>query len=244
MYYEINQHLPKIWGACNLRDLGGYPTLNGRHTKKNIFFRSDNTANLTEKDICILKEMGLTLVVDLRSNQEVSKHPSVLARVNGIRYAQVPMLDEMQSSEFRNKFPPSMGALYRKLLDQSQADFGRIFKLFAQNHGATLFNCTAGKDRTGVTAMLLLELAGVSDDIIIRDYAISEMELKNVQKEQMKQFQILGVDIPAYVMASAPVSMQEALTHLREKYKDAHHYLKLCGLEQNEMKCILDRFLD
>ena len=244
MFYEINQHLPNILGACNLRDLGGYPTSKGRHTKKNIFFRSDNTANLTGKDICNLKEMGLTLVVDLRSTQEVCKHPSVLSREAGIRYAQVPMLDEMQSSGFCSKFPPSMGTLYQNLLDQSQADFGRIFKLFSQNHGATLFNCTAGKDRTGVTAMLLLELAGVPDEIIIKDYAISEVQLRNVQKEQMEQFQVLGIDIPAYVMASAPVSMQTALAHLREKYKDAHNYLKLCGLDQKEMESILDRFLD
>ena len=37
-----------------------------------------------------------------------------------------------------------------------------------------LFHCTAGKDRTGVVAMLMLKLAGVSDDDVIRDYHATE----------------------------------------------------------------------
>ena len=172
-------------GTRNTRELGGYPAACGRKTRRHAFLRSDGLSGLTDKDVQMLLDYGVCCVVDLRSESETAAAPSRLADVPGVDYYSIPMLDEAASQGFTGGMPERMGDVYVKLLSGRGDAFARIIRIFAQHSGGTvLFNCTAGKDRTGVTAMLLLLLAGVPCEIVVADYSVSEANMRDIFKRQ------------------------------------------------------------
>lgn len=243
MNIDIDSHVLPLEGAYNVRDLGGFSTKDGRETRKNVFLRADNTANLTLNDIALLKKLGVTLSIDLRSSKETEDLPSKLKNCDGVRYENIVMLDELSSNGFRGGFPSSMAEMYIKNLDCAQESFAQVFRLFLENEGASLFHCTAGKDRTGMVAMLLLDLAGVPDAVIIADYAETERYMQPVFAKLVERMRGIGVEVPDYALRSAPESMVRLLNHLREKYGNARRYLEEAGICSKDLDSLLARFL-
>lgn len=241
MKYDVASHLLPIKGAGNVRDLGGYPLANGRFTKEGVFYRSDTTSGYTAEDIRLFKEKNLGLVVDLRSITEVQRLPSVYYEMPEVQYINVPMLDDLNSGPSSQGLPPSMGAVYIHLLDSARPAFARVFSAFAgtaANGQSCLFHCAVGKDRTGTTAMLLLELAGADDEVIIEDYAATYEFMKPVFDKQMADFKANGYDIPEYMMRSDASNMVETLHHLRTTYGNAEKYLLGCGVDEEKIRII------
>lgn len=245
----IAVHLLPLSGAANIRDLGGYPAAKGRFTRLKQFYRGDSTANLTEQDIDCLLAKGLSLVIDLRSPNELVENPSRLQGIAGIHYESIPMYDGIHSIAadsriaFAGDFPAFMGDLYVHFLDFCQEQYQAIFQLFAANEGAALFHCSAGKDRTGVLAMLLLDLVGVSEGLIVADYSASERYVTTLLTEQLAHLEQLGLNVPAGVIGSPPENMTYTLEHFRKHYGDARQYLLGCGVKAAQLDDLCARFL-
>lgn len=240
---DIYSHLLPIEGACNVRDIGNFETKDGRLTKEGIFFRSDNTAGYTEKDIQFFKDKGLTLTVDLRSEDETGRQASAFLGVPGIRYENIPLIDGIHSQFTSDNIPVTMGQLYIQFLETGKPQFGKMFRLFAANTGAALYHCTAGKDRTGVTTMLLLGLAGVGDSIIIEDYAATETFTAHIIESQKAHLASLGLDVPDFMLHADPQNMEEVLNYLHKAYGTAENYLESCTVSASEMDAVKNRFL-
>lgn len=239
---KVNQPMD-LEGARNVRELGGYETIDGHRTKKGVYLRADGTHALTDGDIAKLRRAGVRLVVDMRSPDEVQLSPSKFDSIDDIRYENVVMFDGLQSSMFREAMPRSMAELYCRLLDTCQSQYRRIFRLFLENSGVSLFHCTAGKDRTGVVAMLLLQLAGVPESTIIADYAVSEKNMAGMFEKQHEQLEEQGIKLPEYIFGSREEDMAETLRHLTHKYNGAASYLRYCGLSEDEVDVLRDRFV-
>jgi protein-tyrosine phosphatase len=80
--------------------------------------------------------------------------------------------EKMDLQKMMTSFPDSLGEAYVQWLGHSQLQFKQVFqRIAAQQDGAVLFHCTAGKDRTGIIAGLLLDLAGVPKAEIVHNYA-------------------------------------------------------------------------
>jgi protein-tyrosine phosphatase len=220
----------ELAGTYNLRDLGGYPTRDGRITASGRFLRSDGTGALSDGAIETLSSMGLRLAIDLRSPEETRASPSRLRGLEGIRYAHIPLFDRAQSGDFLGELPDSMAELYVSLLDESQAPMREVFEELAEAEGLRLFNCTAGKDRTGVVAMLLLELAGVEVETILADYAESAVNMHSLFERQKVALGARGIEAPAFLFESDPLDLGIALEHLRATYGSAAGYLARCGV--------------
>lgn len=228
-----------LQGAPNTRDLGGYPCDSG-FTRWGQFLRSAGLAALTEQDIAELRDFGLTTVVDLRSAYECQSMPSKLEGHADFEVFNVPLLDQMNSSGFEGDLPGSMSGLYISLLDKNQAEMVEIFTRLANAKGAALFHCTAGKDRTGVVAMLLLNLAGVQDSDIIADYSVTEIYMRNVFSSQLEGH---TEEIPEYVFRSIPQSMVRVLQHLKETFGNAEQFLQTAGLAQEKIDILKEKMM-
>ena len=113
----VSTPLP-LEGALNVRDLGGYETDRGK-TRSHVFLRADNLAALTEGDLTFLREYGVTCAVDLRAQLERESSPDPLERQPWAEYHSVPMLDQLNSRNFEDKFPDTMGQVYLDLLEGS-----------------------------------------------------------------------------------------------------------------------------
>lgn len=246
MKYDIEKHLLPLTGAHNMRELGGYPTRDGRFTKKGCFLRGDNTNYLTQSDIDFLRGYPVVLAVDLRSAGELLKAPSLLEKVPDIHYKNVTMADEMNSNEFLGVFPDTMGEMYIDLLETSKIRFGRVFQLFTahMHNGTCLFHCMAGKDRTGLVSMLLLELANVDDDIIIEDYAATQVFQEDLRIQQLEFLDQQGISVPERVLLSEPQNIEAALSHLRLRYGGARGYLKECGIKNDDLDSLVWHFVE
>ncbi len=235
---HISQPLP-LKGARNVRDLGGFSYVDeaGRSgvTASGVFLRSGALTRLKRSDIDALRAHGLVRVIDVRSNFELKIWPDPFAKrpQPDIGYVHIPMMDQLNSNGFQGLLPESMFAVYRDLLDDDQDGFRQLAQAL-DAPGCVLFHCRAGKDRTGVITMLLLNLAGVADEDIVADYASTERYMGGFLRLQRVAVSVaLRKAVPRCLFQARPHEMERTLTYLRERYGDARRYLvEACGCDQ------------
>jgi protein-tyrosine phosphatase len=173
---------PKLVGALNFRDMGGYPAQGGRHTRWNTLFRSGSTHEFTAEDVQQLGYMGIRFAYDLRSNGERADQPSAFMAIEAVQYR---FLDHDRLPGNVSKTLAQIGSrsedttavmisMYRRLPFEFRAGFRALFLHLAEGDLPLVFNCTAGKDRTGVAAALMLATLGVPREVIVEDYLASE----------------------------------------------------------------------
>lgn len=238
--HNQSRYIP-LAGAANVRDLGGCPLPGGGTTAWGRFLRADSTASLTPQDIDLLKERGLALVLDLRSPGETANFPSRLREVPGVRYENIVMFDDVNSSGMKGNLPDDMADMYIGLLENCQEQYRRIACLLLECTGLTLFHCTAGKDRTGVLAMLLLQLAGVDKETITTDYAATEQYLP--PQKNCQELAARGIQIPLHILQAQPCTMEKTLEYLLATWGGAAQYFAACGLSPKEVEKLKQRLL-
>lgn len=150
----------------------------------------------------------------------------------------------MNSQDFQGALPESLSQMYIQLLDRSAPVFADIFRIMSEVSGCVLFHCTAGKDRTGLCAMLLLSLAGVPDEVIIADYAASDGYLKEIILHQRLSLHKAGITVNEDLLHASPSNMRTALDHLRHRYGNAETYLGGAGLTDREIRALYQRLLE
>ena len=171
-------------GGTNFRELGGYEADEGKHVKWGQIWRGIPTAKLTgEADRAKLDALGLRLILDLRSTTEARKEPDYVP--DGARLVQICGLcaedgreiafapDDIAALMKGRKDNPDgsffVQAMYERMLFGNKA-FKELFRALEAGETPILFHCSAGKDRTGVAAMLILLALGASDETICADY--------------------------------------------------------------------------
>ncbi|MFI3283708.1 MAG: tyrosine-protein phosphatase [Erysipelotrichaceae bacterium] len=201
----------------NLRDLGGYEINDTNSTAYHVFYRSNSLCAVGQEDVRKLKRLGIKTIIDLRSTQEIKNHPYSLDKYFTI--LKCPLLKEeghpYETLLANQMLLRSMSSSYVLMLEESKDMIVELVKVMATQiqEGAVLFHCTAGKDRTGLIAALLLKLVGCSDEDIICDYQISETYIENDKMMSMYQ-------LPSTLLSSSSRTMKEVLYYVEDK-----HYL-------------------
>ena len=160
----------------NFRDLGGYNVENTKMTKYGSFFRSDAPGSISDEDLMLIRKLNITDVIDFRSENEIEQVPNGFETVDGITVHHISFFDPLKDTKAFGEVPISES--YMMVAEHS--GMAKAIEIMISAEGAVLFHCSAGKDRTGTTAALLLMLAGVCDKDIIADYVISEVYLKEL----------------------------------------------------------------
>jgi protein-tyrosine phosphatase len=170
--------LPLV-GAFNFRDLGGYPVAGGGATRWDRLYRSDTLHELTEGDIETLADVGLRTVIDLRTPEEVSRNGRGRLARSGAEYLNLSVLPTEGGESIAAPAPEAgMSERYLWYLEVGAGALVRAFEALADERSyPVVFHCTAGKDRTGVLASLVLEACGVDRDAIVTDYVLTEERL-------------------------------------------------------------------
>jgi protein-tyrosine phosphatase len=184
-----SQGLPEIlpWavpleGASNLRDLGGWQVADGRRVRRGLIYRSATLANLTEGDVARVAALGIRTVCDLRGVREAALRPSRLPPAAERVHLPIEptvgaslrdlLLREQSTGE------DVVALLWRAYLDYLARFIGVYRQMFAllldPGRTALLFHCSAGKDRTGVGAALLLTALGATRQTVLEDYRATD----------------------------------------------------------------------
>ena len=179
----VSERLISLRGPDNFRDLGGLPTADGRYVKWGHFYRTDKLSELTDADLAYVSSLDIETVMDFRSEAERSAAPDVLPQ--GVTYRHVPIYNESEdTSQIRERilagtFPveeaENLLVEVNRLLGSSEADRFQPFADALKDASALplLYHCTSGKDRTGFATLLILDLLGVDEALILDEYLMS-----------------------------------------------------------------------
>ncbi|MEM1144083.1 MAG: tyrosine-protein phosphatase [Pseudomonadota bacterium] len=163
-------------GSSNFRDLGGYPTRDGRTIKRGLLFRSGAMTSLTEDDMAYLAQFDFQTVVDLRSSEELELYPNRWVDAAGIDYVyhDYSIVKLMQQAlQRQGKEKQDFSSSYLHMTEMLKPQLKLYFETLLNQQVPAVVNCSAGQDRTGVTSALLLSVLGVDRTLIFEDYLLS-----------------------------------------------------------------------
>ena len=177
------QHPDRVWrlqGATNFRDLGGYRGRDGRPVRWRRLFRSGHLGSLTEADKALLADLGLATAFDFRGEAERSTMtyhlPGVAQHALAIEPAVAQCLRRLAAEGQCITAPlvvELMDDFYRAMVNDHAHRFAELFEQLLQADAPVVLHCTAGKDRTGFAAALILLALGVPRDVVAQDYLLT-----------------------------------------------------------------------
>ncbi|WP_338445594.1 tyrosine-protein phosphatase [Pelagerythrobacter marensis] len=230
-------------GGVNFRDLGGYMTGDGRVTKWETVYRSGSPADLTEADFEELKRRGIRTVCDFRTNEERQSEPNRFAAANSeieywTRDYAMDAGDLMSALGGDDAGPEksraAMIGFYRELPGQHVESYRQMFRYLAEGRTPLAFNCSAGKDRAGMGAALLLTLLGVPRETVVADYALSddivdyraELEESAAANPSYAALAQLPWETVEPLVASDPAYIESAFAALEERYGSVDDFIE------------------
>jgi protein-tyrosine phosphatase len=242
---DLAQRLLPLEGGVNFRDMGGYAAGDGRRVRWGMLYRSGTMGRLTPGDRAALAKLGIRTVVDLRSQREQEAEPNHWATAgNGPDYWARPhtevfghlhdMIDRGIASADHARAIMANG--FRLLPDQQAPAYAELFRRLADGKVPLVFNCTAGKDRTGGAAALVLSVLGVPRDTIVADFHMTDraVDLRATfnarPHEATDRYAGLDRSIMAPLGEAHPTYVEAFLDGIEERWGSAAGYLGEHGI--------------
>jgi protein-tyrosine phosphatase len=225
-----------LQGAVNFRDLGGYMTKDGKQVKWGKIYRSADISKLTEADLKVVQSLNIKMVCDLRGEKEAEAAPDKL--VAGTDRILLPAGSENVTGKptdwmkyMKNpESADSMMASFYTRTDHLKAKYKPMFDqlLALEDDKALMFHCTAGKDRTGVGAALILSALGVDETTVLQDYELTNEYRKSSNEQYIKMMTAQGLPENAAksMMAANPKYLKAALDAITQKYGSMDAFLE------------------
>ena len=244
----------------NLRDLGGYKTRNGKHVKKGYFFRSSRLMDFDQAELKILNSLNIKKNYDLRSKEEVKDspdptlkgaeyiHSSAAARADGteVNFSPAALIAEnVYSKECNDEFTHKV---YGNL--PFSYAYKRMFEDIVAGNVPILFHCSAGKDRTGIAAILILLALGVDEETAMYDYMLTNEYRKEYIERFKKDFPLTKLDgeLAGMLLAYEGVTYTNAdysLKRIKEKYENYDEYFeKEYNLDKDALQRLRDLYTE
>lgn len=256
-----------IDGLYNFRDTGGMPLATGGTSRPGVLFRSDALSAVSPAGLAELAGTTIGVVVDLRTSLERQLAPNLLPASRPFRAVGHSILTgsmtDMAASFMGDDGVaspdavaraldtlPSLGELYVGMLRESAPAFAEVARLVAASTddepSAVLVHCTAGKDRTGVMAALMLDAVGAHREAIVADYALSQENLAGPWAEKtlgaMAAFGLpLTPELRSLATLTPPDAIERALSWIDDGFGGAEAYLVSGGLTDAELAALRSR---
>ena len=269
------QFLP-VKGIVNARDLGGYTMLDGRIVESGRLLRSAHLADASDADIRYLEQLPVTVVIDFRKEQE--KVGKVDREVPGARYTSLPVdpsgnamatATEEEKKKFsgQKKFDVRKVIVFAAFNKKAQAvaremyptllfdpdcqqQFARFFRLVLEtDHGAVLFHCTQGKDRTGIASALLLAALGADRETIVADFDATNRVYEKDVRKYSRRVKFWGgkeeeVGVVKAFLGCNTENFIKALDRIDQEFGSLQAYLKgPIGLTDADIQTLRERYL-
>lgn len=232
-------------GAINFRDLGGYYTADGRQTRYGRVFRSNSLQELTEADLTILrKRLSLATVLDLRSPQEIAHDGRGPLGCEPLRYVNLPMLQEKRDYQ-PGRIEDGLIDRYFSYLHLARDNVAKALETVAEFQ-PVVFHCSAGKDRTGVLAALVLGCVGVESETVVADYAAKQNAREEMIAFLRRRPSYSGRlhRLPPGALDSEPETMRQFLHLLEEHYGGARGWARSAGVAERTLHRLEETLLE
>ena len=274
-------HAVPLTGVENARELGGYTTEDGRTVKHGLLLRTAQLSGATEEDLRRLaEEYHLSAVIDFRGKSEIGHYPDPEIRgaknlniqiVGGSTALPEDMVAEMEALGARNGkvtkmdrlrlgikygiFDEPADQMYVRFLssDRGKAGYSQFFRelLDLPDGKAILFHCTAGKDRTGCAAMLILFALGADEETVMEDFLLTNeynADLIEEDKRMLREEGIAEEDMDIYLSQMDqvdPECMKNAISWMTDNYGSPLGYItQESGVTEEELNELKNKFLE
>lgn len=242
-------------GATNTRDLGGHRTSDGRTVTHGRLYRSDSLARLTDEDLQQVSGFGLRMVVDFRTSDEIridgpDRLPDAVEVVHRpVGGGSIQQFYGLAASGDLDKLKAALGngggqAMMKDInrgfvtMDAERAEFAAAIHSVIDDDLPMLFHCTAGKDRTGWMAALLLTILGVDRDTVIDDYLASNRYYLPHVTGQLSALADHGIDPQLFtpVLKQSPEYLLAAFDAAEEHYGGMERFFAVgLGIDDDDM---------
>jgi len=225
-----------VVGTYNFRDVGGYRA-EGGVTRRGKLFRSDALHALGDDGRGQLRELGVKYIVDLRDDAEVEALPDDIEGLD-VEILRLPVFEGSATSQ--TTIGGTLVDLYAKIVLQHTSVVAQALKEVADTGEAgVIVHCTAGKDRTGIVVALALLAVGVDRDIVVADYAATQVNLQGPWLEKMLALvESHGVEVTPelrIIMGGSPPEALEAVLDLIDRERGGvRQYLLEAGVDEIE----------
>ena len=251
-------------GARNFRDFGGYPADNGKRVRRGQLFRSNRLSQLTPGDIQRLDAAGISTIFDLRAPREREADPTAWQAAH-LAFHTWPPGHKRRLADMAKEYPQDTAGAEALMLDfyaelprtLSHA-FADILLKIADGAAPCVIHCSAGKDRTGMAAALVLSAIGVSRELVLDDYAMTDRIVAS--DEDMARSVFIGRDggtkalgamrtalPPEFieVMRSAqPRFLESAFAGVERDYGSLASYFDAIGVNETVQLALKARLLE
>jgi protein-tyrosine phosphatase len=236
---RVAERLLPLEGGRNFRDIGGYRATDGGQVKWGKVFRSGVMAGLTMNDITYLQKLGIVAICDLRNPQERAAEPSPFLgkpgapKVVATDYDMSASMAAFAKMTTREEAIQGFADAYVGFLDLLVPHYTDMFARLVANEGPLAFNCSAGKDRTGMGAALILSVLGVPRETVVADYALTQVyappsaymkamaqghSTGGLTPQQVQAFARMPPEVLQVIMGSDPEVMRRALAAVDAKF--------------------------
>jgi protein-tyrosine phosphatase len=234
---RVAERLLPLEGGRNFRDLGGWRAADGRQVRWGRIYRSGVMSGLTAADMSYLSDLGLEVVCDLRSRQERTSQPNPFLKADapevvGTDYDMMSMSGFMRATT-RAEAIAAFADAYVQFTEALTPQYTDMFARLVRRETPLAFNCSAGKDRTGVAAALILSVLGVPRETVVADYALTQVytppsaylkqmgaahAAPGITPEQAQAFMRMPREALLVMMGSDPAVMRQTLATVDAKY--------------------------
>ena len=237
--YQSEDHRKIVLdGTSNTRELGGYKTEDGRSLKWGVLYRSDKLSELTDADQEYLLQLGIKRVIDFRSSEEKQNEPDQLPST--IKYIEMPIeadgaIRPKVEAILKGDLNEDVGAILVETNKEFISDFSGVYKGFIEslieNQEPTLFHCTAGKDRAGFAAALVLLAVGVPEKIVIEDYMKTNKYTEETIQDYINKINLYSLgsvdaEILRPLLGVEERFIRAALDEIKQKYGSVENFIR------------------
>jgi len=247
-------HLPS---GQNFRDVGSYTTRDGRRARWRHVFRSGYMSDITGEDAAQIHALGIDTIVDLRSNEERADRPTrwhegtetqLWTRDHGFSVGAIGELAGRQDLKPEHSRETMLDA-YRKLPHEQIDSYRELFTRLATGRVPILFNCSAGKDRTGLASALLMKLLGASEEAIVEDYMLSNAAIDGLitYMTETPKYQglIKRMDCALPMLRVEPEYLAKSLSTIETEHGSVERYFdEAMGIDPDMQAAIRENLLD
>lgn len=242
-------------GLLNARDLGGHSTLDGGETRYGRIVRADSIRQLTDAGWQALLDYGIRTVVDLRGDHERQDDSPAHVDVEVVHAPFMEANDE-EFEEISAEVEAAVEAapdvetatrdVYLIFLEHFKENVGAGIRAVARApEGGVVVHCMGGKDRTGLLTAFLLHLAGVDDEQIAADYALSEERLRPRHEEWLAKAETEAERERLRRISRTPAaSMLGVFEELERRYGSIEQFLRDAGVSDEELALARARLRD
>lgn len=246
-----HRHIP-LTAVHNFRDLGGYPTGDGRRMAWRKVFRADGLYRLTVADVESLRPLGLRTVIDLRTAEELSERGTFPVEAYPVEFHHFSIIDRTwdmeEAREWSQRQSEFLREKYHLMLEQGGRFVGAALRVIADSRNSpVVFHCAAGKDRTGLVAGLLLSGLGVDDATVAADYGLSQEAGERTRAWALTAAPELAerfTTMPEVFRAAHPDSIAGVLSDLRETHGDIRSFCATLGVTDEHWSNLEEHLLE